>query len=522
MDGRAGTSEASADTGSQLGVHTQSTHSESSFEAEHRDSIVSNRSDLSRNASTSVRRSVERRSTPASQRDELAESESEAEDADDDDIDTGGVNSAYNVDLSYSQQTGSETMGIKTMETENIPSTPQIRLKLKGGILERVHEEKRPSLLERQPGAKKITFESQSQSQSPVTTHQASLVSSSEKGENLRNPPENRHKSPSKTQNMQHSPSPTSQDQDAFEGPQNFANKVAGGAGNPRTRSSPDDTTPASDSKLEKRSRNLYGFGGFGSSISSSKQPTASSSTVAPLSHAQSRPSESRPTHGWSAPVERHASDSIPADSSPEASGSAKRVASEKGKAHEQAAKRVADEDGGSRRNKRPTVPAKQPTASSDDEDSESDREREYRPEEMRAQKNRKKQEARELRSTEGVRKKGGNLYFLGRNTPGGRVSWTSDEERLLLKCIEAYGTDWKKMIALHGEHGTVSTRFKDRTNVSLKDKAVNMKKNMIKAGQPIPETLNDRVKVPISKLTRQVQAFAPPTNETDSEDNDE
>ncbi|KAH9812472.1 hypothetical protein DFH28DRAFT_401664 [Melampsora americana] len=58
------------------------------------------------------------------------------------------------------------------------------------------------------------------------------------------------------------------------------------------------------------------------------------------------------------------------------------------------------------------------------------------------------------------------------------RIHWTKEEEELLLNEVEMNYQRYDCMSQImkrHGPNGTVSTRFSDRTGVSLKDKAVNI-----------------------------------------------
>ncbi|GAA6006043.1 uncharacterized protein JCM10292_006526 [Rhodotorula paludigena] len=109
-----------------------------------------------------------------------------------------------------------------------------------------------------------------------------------------------------------------------------------------------------------------------------------------------------------------------------------------------------------------------------------------------------------------------GNRYFQGRNAPGGREPWSAHETRLLEDLLRAFGANWARMIKLHGAQGTVSQDFARRTNMSLRDKAVNMKLAILRAGARPPPWL-DCVTVPLSK-----QPTVPPepsrVNVTDSE----
>ncbi|GAA5974730.1 hypothetical protein JCM21900_001689, partial [Sporobolomyces salmonicolor] len=110
-----------------------------------------------------------------------------------------------------------------------------------------------------------------------------------------------------------------------------------------------------------------------------------------------------------------------------------------------------------------------------------------------------------------------GNLYHQDRNQPGGRVPWSRDEEALLIEQIKAYGNDYKRMIMLHGPYGSVSNTFRHRNNMSLRDKAVNLKLKYLRAGQKPPNWLA-LVYVPESKY-KSKHPTGPPTNETDDSD---
>ena len=79
------------------------------------------------------------------------------------------------------------------------------------------------------------------------------------------------------------------------------------------------------------------------------------------------------------------------------------------------------------------------------------------------------------------------NKFRQDRNRSGGRVFWTEKEERALRKAMETHQNNYATIIRLHGPHGTRSTRLKARNEVSLKDKARNMKKRLVDSGLPIP-----------------------------------
>ena len=81
------------------------------------------------------------------------------------------------------------------------------------------------------------------------------------------------------------------------------------------------------------------------------------------------------------------------------------------------------------------------------------------------------------------------NLYRQSqRDNSGVRLPWEPEETQLLLKLVETHGPTWSLMIRLHGAEGTESNMFKNRTTVALKDKAVNIKKKLIRVGEPVPE----------------------------------
>ena len=80
-----------------------------------------------------------------------------------------------------------------------------------------------------------------------------------------------------------------------------------------------------------------------------------------------------------------------------------------------------------------------------------------------------------------------GNIYFQDRNQPGGRIDWTPEETSLLHDYLREYGCDWKRMMERSGPHGTEDQIFRHRTNVSLKDKAVNEKLRLLKHGLVVP-----------------------------------
>ncbi|KPV72004.1 uncharacterized protein RHOBADRAFT_56142 [Rhodotorula graminis WP1] len=109
-----------------------------------------------------------------------------------------------------------------------------------------------------------------------------------------------------------------------------------------------------------------------------------------------------------------------------------------------------------------------------------------------------------------------GNNYFQGRNLPGLRVAWTRDETDLLVKLLREVGCDWARMIKLHGPKGTRTKTFRHRTNVALKDKAVNLKMGYMRRGAPVPPEFQ-HVTMPRTKMPK-LPAERAPANETDEE----
>lgn len=81
-----------------------------------------------------------------------------------------------------------------------------------------------------------------------------------------------------------------------------------------------------------------------------------------------------------------------------------------------------------------------------------------------------------------------GNLYFQDRNQSSGRLKWTDEETRLLHKYLRTFGCDWKRMMQLSGPNGTKNQVFRHRTNVGLKDKAVNERLALEREGLEVPD----------------------------------
>ncbi|KAL7414089.1 hypothetical protein BDY24DRAFT_387579 [Mrakia frigida] len=86
-----------------------------------------------------------------------------------------------------------------------------------------------------------------------------------------------------------------------------------------------------------------------------------------------------------------------------------------------------------------------------------------------------------------------GYIYATGGNQRG-RKNWTAEEDRCLLdamKMIYPQSKMWSKIVALHGINGVDSTVLKDRNVQSCKDRARNIKIQMLKARKVAPEYLS-------------------------------
>ncbi|TNY19527.1 hypothetical protein DMC30DRAFT_302672 [Rhodotorula diobovata] len=109
-----------------------------------------------------------------------------------------------------------------------------------------------------------------------------------------------------------------------------------------------------------------------------------------------------------------------------------------------------------------------------------------------------------------------GNNYFQGRNQPGGRVPWSTTETDLLIELLRQIGCNWARMMKLHGPTGERSKTFRQRTNVSLKDKAVGLAVSYLRRGAPLPAYLRT-VTIPKNKMPKVPQERLP-ANVTDEE----
>lgn len=90
-----------------------------------------------------------------------------------------------------------------------------------------------------------------------------------------------------------------------------------------------------------------------------------------------------------------------------------------------------------------------------------------------------------------GTRRRTLNHYAQGRKYTG-RVVWTEMEEQALMKAMSEMPCQWKSILDLYGPEGTSSRIFENRTVVSLKDKAVNIKAGLIRAGRAVPYFLSN------------------------------
>lgn len=107
------------------------------------------------------------------------------------------------------------------------------------------------------------------------------------------------------------------------------------------------------------------------------------------------------------------------------------------------------------------------------------------------------------------------NMYRQNRNGVGNRIAWTEKEDVVLLAEMAKWGTQYRKIIERHGENGTVSRRLKHRNNVSLKDRAVTLKRQSLIAGRKPPSCFHNGQShlppsSPTSSLTRLVTVTVP------------
>ncbi|KAI5480513.1 hypothetical protein MNV49_000666 [Pseudohyphozyma bogoriensis] len=85
----------------------------------------------------------------------------------------------------------------------------------------------------------------------------------------------------------------------------------------------------------------------------------------------------------------------------------------------------------------------------------------------------------------------GKNRHRLNRPGAGERIAWSSEEVAILEEEMKEFGTSgtntWANIITRHGPHGTKTKTLQFRHNVSVKDKARNIKENLIKSGRKVP-----------------------------------
>ncbi|GAA5970962.1 hypothetical protein JCM3765_007620 [Sporobolomyces pararoseus] len=548
---------------------TQSSRSEQNARSQQdgEESSVSERSTRSaRSANADTRASPGGRSDQENKGDE----EEEVEDEDDDDLDTGGMYHDY---FSNSQDQTEQThdsffepanqnqlsrqggSGIEATPTttgprgrtglapENlteIESSRTLPRQARNGItlsregMSRTTKEKKPSLLDRQPDAQKINFESQSQSQTQVQPRRVS-TQVSDSGDSRtrshsmgsRGSSESRPLKPKKRQKTNDSSSDAhsaadSRRESSSEPP---PRKSRSRSPLPRQYNSYDQHDFGGGGSQEGQLPNYHDRSSSpafvsapGSTRRTDPQPFASTSRAQPLSSA------TRASTGKQSSRKRSKPDQTDSDHSKNESAThgGKVVKMRKGK------------EKATRKAKVPPRPRKEVVTSSSSSSSSSseeegtmedepgeERKRKKRVEEKQKAEQRARRERAEDPGAISTRNEGaGNLYYQGRNGPGGKIPWTSEEERLLIHLVEEHGQDWKKMIALHGKKGTASRVLQNRNNVSLKDKAVNIKKKLLQSGQPIPRGLDTSVRVPPSKLKSR-QARVPSPNETDEDDDE-
>lgn len=125
-------------------------------------------------------------------------------------------------------------------------------------------------------------------------------------------------------------------------------------------------------------------------------------------------------------------------------------------------------------------------TDSTDDDDDET-RERRKRKKKEHARRRARDSDSDDSDEVKVVTAGKHNLYFQRRNGRGGRIAWTTKEEQMLKKVMNEMPCAWSKIIAMHGPDGTHSRVFKHRTPVSLKDKAVNLKLDLLRRGLQVP-----------------------------------
>ncbi|SCZ94628.1 BZ3500_MvSof-1268-A1-R1_Chr12-3g04007 [Microbotryum saponariae] len=82
------------------------------------------------------------------------------------------------------------------------------------------------------------------------------------------------------------------------------------------------------------------------------------------------------------------------------------------------------------------------------------------------------------------------NIYRQNRNIPGARIAWSYEEDRCLTEAMRHHQCRWSQIMALHGPQGTINDILKHRTSMSLRDRAVNLKVNLVKQRLRVPSYL--------------------------------
>lgn len=102
------------------------------------------------------------------------------------------------------------------------------------------------------------------------------------------------------------------------------------------------------------------------------------------------------------------------------------------------------------------------------------------------------------------------NPYRQNRNATGQRMVWTAPETECLIECLKRFGAKWRQIIAAFGANGSEGNTLKYRTNVSVKDKASNMKTAYIREGRKVPSWLADG-ECPVVAVCLRLELMLPP-----------
>ncbi|SCV73181.1 BQ2448_7106 [Microbotryum intermedium] len=79
------------------------------------------------------------------------------------------------------------------------------------------------------------------------------------------------------------------------------------------------------------------------------------------------------------------------------------------------------------------------------------------------------------------------NIYRQNRNAHGARIAWTYEEDRCLTEAMRHHQCRWSQIMALHGPQGAIDDKLKHRTSMSIRDRAVNLKVNLVKQRLRVP-----------------------------------